>query len=449
MGSIGQRLGARFVALGQISHLMSTGATDALLMALATISGILVARLLGPAGRGELAIAVLWPSVLAAVGNLGLREAFTFELAKAPSLRARLTGLAVLLALGQSILLVGLGYVLIPWLTRDQSHEVTRSALLFLWFIPANLLASYTLGLLQGDLAISIFNMIRLSVSIVYLAAVLVLWALGTVTVWNVTLGLLLANYITATFGVVAVLVKYSATWRMDRALTWRLFSYGIRNHAGSISSLLNQRLDQMLMAVLLVPEQLGWYSAAVNISGLARLGSGAFGTLVFPKVAATDPTEQRRVTKLYSRLNVTITAASGLVLMATLPHPGAAVVRLSISAKHSTRGNPDHSSSVCGDRPGVGRQLARSGAPTGAGEGRADLAGRHGAWAGTDAKAMGDYRCVRHFALCLPRGFSLYVHPNSSIALAEPAGCALAGFADDDQIEHLTIQVDRPSLFR
>ena len=320
MGSIGQRLCARFVALGQISHLMSTGVTDALLMALATISGILVARLLGPAGRGEFAIAVLWPSVLAAVGNMGLREALTYELAKVPSLRARLTGLAILLALGQSVLLVGLGYVLIPWLTRSQTPEVTRSALLFLFFIPANLLASYALGLLQGDLAISIFNMIRLSVSVVYLAAVLILWAFGAVTVWNVTLGLLLANYVTAAFGVVAVLAKYSATWRIDPWLTKRLLSYGVRNHAGSISSLLNQRMDQMLMAVLLAPVQLGWYSAAVNISGLARLGSGAFGTLVFPKVAATDPVEQRRVTQLYSRLNVTITAASGLALMATIP---------------------------------------------------------------------------------------------------------------------------------
>jgi len=320
VGSIGQRLGTRFVPLGQMSHLLSTGATDALLMALATVSGILVARLLGPAGRGELAIAVLWPSVLAAIGNLGLREAFTYELAKAPSLRARLTGLAILLALGQSILLVVLGFVLIPWLTRDQTPEVTRSALAFLWFIPANLLAAYALGLLQGDLAIAIFNMIRLSVSIVYFAAVLVLWAMGAVTVWNVTLGLLLANYVTAAFGVVAVLAKYSATWAIDPWLTKRLFSYGIRNHAGSISSFLNQRLDQMLMAVMLAPVELGLYTAAVNISGLARLGSGAFGTLVFPKVAATDPAEQRTVAQLYSRLNVTITAASGLVLMATIP---------------------------------------------------------------------------------------------------------------------------------
>jgi O-antigen/teichoic acid export membrane protein len=305
---------------GQMSHLMSTGATDALLLALATISGILVARLLGPAGRGELAVAILWPSVLAAMGSLGLREAFTYEVAKTPSLRAKLTGHAILLALGQSILLVGLGFVLIPWLTRSQPPEVTQAALAFLWFIPANLLAAYALGLLQGELAITIFNMIRLSVNVAYLAAVLILWGLGEMTVWNVTLGLLIANFITASFAVISVLAKYGVRWSMDRVLTRRLFSYGVRNHAGNLSSLLNQRMDQMLMALLLAPVQLGWYTAAVNISGLARLGSGAFGTLVFPKVAATDQSEQRRVTRSYSRLNATITTASGLALMAAIP---------------------------------------------------------------------------------------------------------------------------------
>ncbi len=303
-----------------MSQLLSTGATDVFLLGLATISGILVARLLGPAGRGEFAVAILWPSMLAAVGNLGLREAFTYELAKTPLLRAKLTGHAILLAVVQSVLLIGLGYLLIPELTQSQAAEVMNSALVFLWFIPTNLVATYTLGLLQGDLAISVFNTIRLSVNVVYLVAILVLWGLDSVSVWHVTLSLLLANLFTAALAVFTVVRKYGVGWGINLALTKRLFAYGIRNHAGSISSLLNQRMDQMLMAVLLPPVQLGLYTAAVNISGLARLGSGAFSTLIFPKVAASNAAEQRRIILLYSRLNVTITAISGLALMAAIP---------------------------------------------------------------------------------------------------------------------------------
>ncbi len=235
-------------------HLLLTGATDVLLLVLATISGILIARLLGPVGRGEYAIALLWPSVLVAIGSLGLREALTYELATATSTRATLTGHALLLALGQSLLLILLGFVLIPILTRGQTPEVMRSALVYLWFIPANLLTTYALGLLQGDLALSVFNAVRLSVNVVFLVVVLLLWALGRMTVWNLTLGFLIANFAAALLAVIVVLARYSATWKIDKTLTRRLFAYGIRNHAGSISLLLNQRMDQMLMAVLLLP---------------------------------------------------------------------------------------------------------------------------------------------------------------------------------------------------
>lgn len=302
------------------SHLVSTGATDIALVALATVSGILTARLLGPEGRGEFAVAILWPSVIASVGSLGLREAFTFEQARRPDLRAILTGHALILGALLSLLLMALGYVLVPWLTSTQSSEVTQAGLMFLWVIPANLLAQYALGLLQGSLNIRRFNFIRLSVNVVYLAAILALWAFSTITVWSVTLALLIANLVTAILAVLNVLVKFGARWGIDLDLTRALASYGIRSHVGSLTFMLNQRLDQMVMAVWIAPAQLGWYTAAVNLSSLARLASGAFGTLTFPKVTDKEPEEQRRVTVFYSRLNATATVALGVGLMLTIP---------------------------------------------------------------------------------------------------------------------------------
>jgi O-antigen/teichoic acid export membrane protein len=302
------------------SHLVSIGATDTALVGLMTISGILVARLLGPQGRGQYAIAILWPSVILAVGNLGLREAFTYEQARAPELRSILTAHALILGLGQSVLLMALGAVLVPLLTRTQAPEVTQAGLLFLLVIPAILQAQYALGLLQGNLDIPVFNVVRLSVSVVYLLGTLLLWAMSAMSVWNATLALVVANFVTGFMALVTVLTKFGASWRLDRGLTRGLLSYGIRNHAGSLSFMLNQRADQMLMAVLITPVQLGWYTAAVSISAMARLASGAFGTLAFPKVTNKPVEEQRRVTGMYSRLNVTITVVLGVGLMLSIP---------------------------------------------------------------------------------------------------------------------------------
>ncbi len=301
-------------------HLVSTGAADLTLVILSAFSGILMARLLGPTGRGEFAVAILWPSVIAALGTLGVREALTYERARAFYPASVLVGTALVLATVQSILLIGLAALLIPWLTRTQSLDVTRASLMFVLFIPANLVTHYALGLLQGSLEIPVFNALRLVVSVVHLGAVLILWALGLVTVWNVTLGLLIANACAALATVTAILVKCRVRWGLNLELLRRIFAYGLRNHVGSISSQLNQRVDQMLMAVLITPEQLGWYVVAVNVASLVRLPSGAFATLAFPRVAAGGLAEQRRLTELYSRLNATATLGVGLVLVLLIP---------------------------------------------------------------------------------------------------------------------------------
>jgi O-antigen/teichoic acid export membrane protein len=301
-------------------HLVSTGAADLTLVILSAFSGILMARLLGPTGRGLFAVAILWPSVIAALGTLGVREALTYERARAFYPAPVLVGTALVLATVQSILLMGLALFLIPWLTRTQSPDVTRAGQIFVLFIPTNLLTHYALGLLQGSLEIPVFNALRLVVSVVHLGAVLVLWALGWVTVWNVTLGLLIANACAAFSTVTAILVKYGARWGLNSELLRRIFAYGLRNHVGSISSLLNQRVDQMLMAILITPEQLGWYVVAVNVSSLVRLPSSAFAILAFPKVAAGGSAKQRRLTELYSRLNATATLGVGLLLVLLIP---------------------------------------------------------------------------------------------------------------------------------
>ncbi|MDW8317201.1 MAG: oligosaccharide flippase family protein [Anaerolineae bacterium] len=288
------------------------------------VSGILVARLLGPEGRGQFAIAILWPSLIATVGSLGLREALTYEQARQPELAPVLTGHALLLAIGLSGPLIALGWVLIPALTRSQVPEVVAASLLFLWFIPTNLLAQNALGVLQGNLNIAVYNVTRLSVNVVYLVAILALWMMSAVTVWTVTWALLIANLSTALLAIASVWMKYGARWTIDRALMRRLFSYGVRNHLGSLMLLLNQRADQMLMALLIPPVQLGWYVAAVNISMLARLPSGAFSTLLFPKVTNQTVEEQRRITALYSRLNLTTTLVltTGLIVATPLLVP-------------------------------------------------------------------------------------------------------------------------------
>ncbi len=283
------------------------------------ITGILVARLLGPAGRGEFTVAILWPSIIASLGSLGVKEALTFQQAKGSQPASRLAGAAFLLAAVQATLLCALGLVLIPLLTQAQEPGITQISSVYLLVIPANLAAQYSLGLLQGNLEIHRYNLNRLLVSALFALAVLLLWASNHVSVNSLVLSLLMANSIAALVAVLTVLIRFGVRWTLDLHLMRTILDYGLRNHLGSISYQLNQRADQMILAIFVAPQELGWYTVSASVAGIATLASGAFAVVVFPKVAMLEESERFEVTSRYSRYNVTLTLLfAGALLIAT-----------------------------------------------------------------------------------------------------------------------------------
>src|SRR2546427_12260714 len=79
--------------------LLGTAGTNFILAALGLLTGVLVARLLGPRGRGELTAIQTWPSVIATASMLGLPDALVYFSAREPAQVGRRLGSAMLLGL--------------------------------------------------------------------------------------------------------------------------------------------------------------------------------------------------------------------------------------------------------------------------------------------------------------------------------------------------------------
>ncbi|HKS96706.1 MAG TPA: hypothetical protein VJV74_11335, partial [Terriglobia bacterium] len=62
--------------------LAGTFATQAGILGLGAVTGILTARMLGPQGRGELAALTLWPMTLIFLCSMGLDSALVFHVGK-------------------------------------------------------------------------------------------------------------------------------------------------------------------------------------------------------------------------------------------------------------------------------------------------------------------------------------------------------------------------------
>src|SRR5437762_2512064 len=80
-------------------HLSSSAAASLTVLVFTAIGGVVSARWLLPAGKGELTAVILWPTVLVAISGLGLTEAVTYYSARNRARSAEFLSTALVLAI--------------------------------------------------------------------------------------------------------------------------------------------------------------------------------------------------------------------------------------------------------------------------------------------------------------------------------------------------------------
>ncbi len=142
-------------------------------------SGVLLARELGPGGRGELAAALLWPGLLAMIGSFGVFQATTYYAASATAMVRSLITTAVALAIAEAAVMVAVGAAVIPIALGHYGDPTLRAAYIYLAYIPINLVALFLMAVLNGLQRFGWFQALRVAV-IVTPALALVTFAIST-----------------------------------------------------------------------------------------------------------------------------------------------------------------------------------------------------------------------------------------------------------------------------
>jgi O-antigen/teichoic acid export membrane protein len=93
---------------------------------------------------------------------------------------------------------------------------------------------------------------------------------------------------------------------------------FGVRAWVGSVTLLLNYRVDQLLMGFLASQAALGVYAVAVNASEILLIVPSAVGTALIPVLARSDPASRADQTLRTFRLLILITGTA-MVLGASL----------------------------------------------------------------------------------------------------------------------------------
>jgi O-antigen/teichoic acid export membrane protein len=295
---------------------------EIILTGLGFVSGILVARWLGPSGRGQLAAAMLWPGVIGILISLGLQHAFAYAVGVGWAKPDRLQRLGAKFTLLVALPAMAIYWWICPWILGSQFPQQTWIPGIFALYIPLAVYAGFLLPIYQGSGDFKRWNIARVFRSGSWTLAVLLAVVLGWLTVLNLLVVqlatlLLLCIYLYSRLGRLQDSGKGEGT-----APTSVIFRYGLAIYLSGLAYTVNQQLDQLLLSVWVTPSDLGQYAAAVTLAGAILVIPTAMGPIGFSKVtrATHDPSEQRRHVKVAFAWSAVLLVPAGLAVAFLAP---------------------------------------------------------------------------------------------------------------------------------
>lgn len=294
---------------------------------LALAQSILIARALGPTGNGIYTLAVLLPTLLSTLLNLGIATANSYYLASgAVSARAALRASTVLSAF-LSLFGCIVGIPLIVFYSPQLFNGVDKPYLFWMLVVfPIALIQMSQVSVLLGLQKFRPYNIVNVATSVLNTAlAAFLLYALR----WNVV-GALTAYAATQVFGLLLTLyylapyVPSVEGYRKEaKAYAPKCISYGYKAHLGNIVAFLNYRIDVFLVGFYLGPGPVGIYALAVLMAERLWILSYAASSVILPRISELnkDADVQKQVTPIVGRWVLFATVGIS-VLVVLFGHP-------------------------------------------------------------------------------------------------------------------------------
>lgn len=310
------------------THVVVTMGANVLQSVLALLTGVMVARLLGPAGRGDLAAIQNWGSFIASLASYGLHESAVYFSARRPEDGGRYwvsaTGAALIVAVPFALV----GYWLLPWLMPTQSVNVVLMARVYLLvLIPLFAFYGMPLDVLRGRRDFLTWNVLQFLPTLGWLLLLLSALFLESTTPVFLAYGYLAIHG--SLFLVIAVVAasRIGGPFRLDVRLWPSLIRYGLPLTAAAVPAYCMQsgRIAQLLLLAFLDSQSVGLFVVAIAYSSMVTPLSHVVATVAFPYISAQS-TDNERGKLLTQCLPITalliIVLSMGLFLLAPLLLP-------------------------------------------------------------------------------------------------------------------------------
>lgn len=283
----------------------------------------LIARALGPEGRGGLAAGTALLVLLLAVGSFGLPESTTYWIAKRPDAASTLAKRAVVCSCVAGVLVTAAMFPLVSVLADGDRPTALSMSIAVMVLLP-NLVGLAVRGIAMGHGYWTLAARERYLTALIRVTGIFTLFFLDLLTVATATVVIALSS-VAGAFVYLSMLgnggtdaslsrSKHRLRERVSRA---EYIGYANRIWIGIAGGAILSRISQVLMPSVSTVEQLGIFVVAVNIADASIVISIAIRDVVFAESAREGGVE--RLCKA-ARFSLVLTTAFGLAAIASSP---------------------------------------------------------------------------------------------------------------------------------
>jgi enterobacterial common antigen flippase len=268
------------------SAIANVALTNGFVLCVNVLTGVVTARFLGAAGRGEFAAITLWPQVLGYAFAFALPSAILYHAKKKPHEQRAIAAMGLGLSIVAGAVAVLAGECLLPVLLLHASADTLRYARWMMMFgFPATV-STVLVALLQLEGQFHLYNRFRYLPLLLTFLGLIALAVAGSLSPLTASLAYFLPGVLVfvGTARWVMRSIRPSTAGARDalRPLLW----YSARAYGGEAASTLMAQLDKIFLVNLLSPASFGVYVVVFNLSRIITTLSSAIAPVLLPKSA-------------------------------------------------------------------------------------------------------------------------------------------------------------------
>ncbi|HEX2267909.1 MAG TPA: polysaccharide biosynthesis C-terminal domain-containing protein [Pyrinomonadaceae bacterium] len=291
------------------------------LLPLGIVTSMLIARSLGPAGKGSLDLIIATSALLGMALSMSLPQGATFVVAQgkiaANVLASQLVVVSLLQASVALIVLTLLGFTdYFQMFLPDWGLWIVAGVVLYVW---VDLLNKFWAAVLAGQQQIAVINNAEFVGRVAQFLSIFILSAALYYSGKQLSVGALFLVTLSASV-LINLLLLVSLGFKLklsgDLSGLKAAANFAVPCYAANLAQFLNYKLDVFVVGFFAGTASVGRYTLAVSLGQLLWLMSNSVAAVLLPRIAAsTDDSVSIRHTARVTRLSLWATAVCGLAL--------------------------------------------------------------------------------------------------------------------------------------